>query len=125
METINNVTPTNGACSVTQFVVTLGETMLQEKVKDWLDMEEVAYFCRAHQIQLKGEYPGAAKLETELQRFFHPTGEFYAPGLNVDAYERPKGWDRPFQIRAYSYWTAPKTISARSLTPDAANTRNI
>ena len=105
------VTPTVQACPITDFVVALGKSMLREKVQDWLDMDAVEDFCNTHGIQLHGKCPSAHQLETALRQFLHPTGEFYTDGLNVDGYERPKGWDRPFQIRAYHYSMPGKTDS--------------
>lgn len=89
-------------------------------------MEDAARFCKQHSIPLNGEIPGTAQLESELRRFFEPTGEFYAENVNVDAYERPYKWDRPFMIRAFPYsqspdWTnaAPADLDAEQL--DAAD----
>ena len=103
MTITNDVTPSDKASPITSFVITLGKKLLQEKVKDWMDMDGLARFCKTQDIKLDGQLPGTAELETKLRKFFEPVGEFYADDLNVDAYERPKGWDRPFQIRAYPY----------------------
>ena len=94
------------ACATTTFVITLGKSLLQEKQRDWIDMDAAADFCRQHGVQLNGEYLSAAELETTLRQVIPATGEFYTPGVNVDGYDRPKGWDRPFQIRAYPYNSA-------------------
>jgi hypothetical protein len=110
MNTTNDVTPTH-ASPITSFVITLGKQLLQEKVRDWLDMDEVAQFCRDHAIQLDRRLPGSVELETELRSFFQACGEYYGPDVNVDAYERPKGWDRPFMIRAYPYTSRQNSTS--------------
>ena len=99
------------ACPITTFVITLGKQLLQVKVKDWLDMDAVARFCKDHGIQLDGKLPGSMELETELRTLFQSSGEFYGPDVNVDGYERPKGWDRVFMIRAYPYSSARHSTS--------------
>jgi len=98
----HNVTVTE-ACPITAFVITLGKHLLQEKVKDWLDMDTTARFSKDQGIQLDGKQPGSRELETALRSFFQSSGEYYGSDVNVDGYERPKGWDRPFMIRAYPY----------------------
>lgn len=108
------------ASAITNFIITLGKQLLQAKVREWLDMDEVVRFCRDHAIQLDGECPGSAQLETQLRRFFQPTGEFYTTGLNVDGYERQVGWDRPFIIRAYPYSSRQHSTSAHLAELDAA-----
>jgi|ERR1035441_4469143 hypothetical protein len=110
MNITNDVTLTE-ACPITTFVITLGKQLLQVKVKDWLDMDAVARFCKDHGIQLDGKLPGSMELETELRTLFQSSGEFYGPDVNVDGYERPKGWDRVFMIRAYPYSSARHSTS--------------
>jgi hypothetical protein len=112
MNTTNDVTPVAEGCPITTFIITLGKYLLQEKVKDWLDMDAVAHFCKDHAIQLDGKLPGSMELETALRTFFQPTGEFYGPDVNVDGYERARGWDRPFMIRAYPYNPRQHSTSA-------------
>lgn len=111
MNNTNDVTLPE-ASPITSFVITLGKKLLQEKVRDWLDMDSAARFCKDHAIPLNGKQPGSMELETELRTFFQSTGEFYGPDVNVDGYERPKGWDRPFMIRAYPYSSRQKSTSA-------------
>lgn len=98
---------TKQGSAITNFVIVLGRELLSRKVKDWNTMEDTARFCKQHSIPLNGEIPGTTKLESELRRFFKPTGEFYADNVNVDAYERPYKWDRPFMIRAFPYSPSP------------------
>jgi hypothetical protein len=102
MNITNDVTLTE-ASPITHFIITLGKQLLQEKVKDWLDMEAAVKFCKDHAIQLDGNQPGSRELEAALRSFFQSSGEFYTTDVNVDGYERPKGWDRIFMIRAYPY----------------------
>ena len=66
-------------------------------------MDSTARFCKDHAIQLDGKHPGSKELEIALRSFFQSNEEFYGPDVNVDGYERPKGWDRVFMIRAYPY----------------------
>jgi hypothetical protein len=96
-----NGTLTNGASQITSFVVSLGRAMLADKCRDWIDMDFAAKCCREHGLQLHGRYLGTNELETVLRRCFHDQHEFYAPGVNVDGYERRVGWDTVFCIRAY------------------------
>jgi hypothetical protein len=103
MNSTNEITPAEKASPITNFVITLGKELLKQKVKDWLDMEGVARFCKEHSIELNGQCAGSEELETKLKRFFEPTGECYGPDVNVDGYERPNEWDRPFMIRAFPY----------------------
>ncbi|MPM95606.1 hypothetical protein SDC9_142761 [bioreactor metagenome] len=84
--------------------------MIRERVKDWMDMDAAEAFCRTHHIQMNGNSPAAHELEKELAKFLNPTGEFYTEGLSLDGYQRPKGWNRPFQIRAYPYRAQGKLI---------------
>jgi hypothetical protein len=107
MNKIDNVTPTEKASATTNFVIALGKALLQEKCKDWFDLDRVAEFCRDHTIQLNGHCPTSRGLETELRQFFKSKDEFYAPGVSVDGYERPSGWDRPFMVRAFPYSQSP------------------
>jgi hypothetical protein len=111
MNITNDVTLPD-ASPITSFVITLGKQLLQGKVKDWLDMDGVARFCRDHAIQLNGKQPGSMELETALRSLFQSSGEFYGPGVNVDGYERPKGWDPVFMIRAYPYSSRQHSTSA-------------
>jgi hypothetical protein len=110
----NDVTLTE-ACPITNFVIALGRQLLKEKVKDWLDVDGVAKFCKNHGIKLDGQCPGSAQLETRLKRFLGPTGEFYTADLNVDGYERPNGWDRPFMVKAYRYHATQHLAPAGSV----------
>ena len=103
METMNELTPAKDKQPITDFVVTLGRTMLREKVNDWLEMDGVARFCKQHHLKLNGECPGADALETHLKTFLGSTGEYYGEDVNVDGYERPQGWNRPFMVRAFPY----------------------
>ena len=119
MNISNDVTLTE-ASPITSFVITLGKRLLQEKVRDWLDMDDVARFCKDHGIQLDGQLPGSMELEAELRTFFQSSGEFYGPDVNVDGYERPKGWDRVFMIRAYPYSPRQHSTSAHLAELDAA-----
>jgi hypothetical protein len=107
MNHIDNVTPAEKASPITGFVITLGKLLLKNKCKDWLDMDGVAEFCRDKAIQLNRHCPASRELESELRQFFKSKDEFYAPGINVDGYERPSGWDRPFMIRAFPYSQSP------------------
>ena len=59
------------------------------------------------------------ELETELRSFFQSSGEFYGPDVNVDGYERPRGWDRPFMIRAYPFSSRQYAGSAHLAELDA------
>jgi hypothetical protein len=107
----NDVTLTE-ACPIASFLITLGKKLLQEKVRDWLDMDAVGGFCKDHGIQLDGKLPGSMELETQLKPFFQSSGEIYGPDVNLDGYERPRGWDRVFMIRAYPYSSAQHSTSA-------------
>jgi len=109
---ITNAVTLSEASPITSFVITLGKQLLQAKVKDWLDMDELAWFCKDHAIQLNGKLPGSMELEAELRSCFQSSGEFYGPDVNVDGYERPKVWDRVFMIRAYPYSSARHSTSA-------------
>jgi hypothetical protein len=111
MNTTNDVT-LKQASPITAFVITLGKQLLQEKVRDWLDMDGVARFCKDHAIQLDGKLSGSMELEAVLRSFFQSTGEFYGADVNVDGYERSRGWDRPFMIRAYPYCPRQHSTSA-------------
>ncbi len=111
MNITNDVTLSE-ASAITNFVISLGKQLLQVKVKDWLDMDEVARFCKDHAIQLNGKAAGSMELEAELRAFFQSSGEFYGPDVNVDGYERPRSWDRVFMIRAYPYSSRQHSTSA-------------
>lgn len=112
MNTTNIVTPMDKASPITSFVITLGQLLLQQKVKDWLDMLEVARFCKDHNIHVDGKVPVSDALEAALRLFFKDSAEFYGPDVNVDGYERPRGWDRPFMIKAYPYSPKQQSLSA-------------
>ncbi len=114
MNTTTDVNTPPQLCPVTAFVIEVGKRMLAEKQRDWMDMETLADFCRAHGLQLNGKNPATSELETTLRQFFQPHGEFYTAGLNVDGYERPQGWERPFMIRAYPYHVVPPADSVVS-----------
>jgi len=107
MNNTNDLTATQTS-PVNNFVITLGKRLLQEKVKDWLDMEGVARFCKVHAIHLDDKVPGSAELESKLRKFFEPSGQFYTEDLNLDCYDRPQGWNRPLMIRAYPYHPAQR-----------------
>ncbi len=66
-------------------------------------MDAAAEFSKRHGIQLKGAYPSSSELETHLREFFKSKDEFYGPNVNVDGYEHPHLWERPFMIRAFPY----------------------
>ena len=119
MNISNDVTPTK-ACPITNFVITLGKQLLRAKIRDWLDMDQVARFCKDNSIQLDGTVPGSMELETELKPFFQSTGEFYGADVNVDGYERPRGWDRVLMIRAYPYSPRQHSTSAHLAELDAS-----
>jgi hypothetical protein len=118
MNNTNDVTLTE-ASPITNFVIPLGKQLLQAKVRDWLDMDQIARFCKDHAIQLDGKLPGSMELETALRSLFRSMGEFYGPDVNVDGYERPRGWDRVFMIRAYPYSSRPHSSSAHLAELDA------
>ena len=118
MNITNDVTQTE-ASPITSFLITLGKRLLQARVRNWLDMDAVARFCKDHSIQLDGSVPGSMELEIELKAFFQATGEFYGPDVNVDGYERPRGWDRLFMIRAYPYSSRQHSTSAHLAELDA------
>ena len=103
-----------------KFVSTLGNKLLQEKVKEWLDMDSTAEFCKQHRLKLNGETPGSTQLEVILRNVLGPSGEFYAPGINIDGYDRPRGWERPFQIRAYPYHPVQHAELMESATSEVA-----
>jgi hypothetical protein len=115
---MNITTDVNAPCPVTAFVMEVGKELLAEKRHDWMDLEALSDFCRSHEILLNGKKPATSELETTLREFFQPHGEFYAPGLNVDGYERPQGWERPFMIRAYPYHLVQPADIVVSTEPD-------
>jgi len=112
MITSDTVTP-QASAPIVQFVTALGHAMLKSKVPDWLDMDAAATFCRQQDLQLYGHPITSPELEKALREAFHPTGEFYALGLCLDGYERPRLWERPFMIRAYPHWTATQTPAVK------------
>lgn len=120
MNTTNTVTPIQEASPSAQFAITLGNTLLREKVKDWSDMDSTGEFCKQHGLKLDGEIPGPTQLEVILRNVLGPSGEFYAPGINLDGYDRPRGWERPFQIRAYHYHPVQQTELMESASTEVA-----
>ena len=119
MNTTIESSETQEACPITEFVIALGKLLLQEKVRDWVDMEGLARFVKEQGIELDGKCPLTSELETRLREFFKSKDEFYAPGINVDGYERPNGWDRPFMIRAFPYDPAQQSNYANYAELDA------
>jgi hypothetical protein len=114
---MNNEIPANGtrqtvAPHLTAFVVTLGHALLEQKQRDWLDMDAVADFCQGHGVELNGTCAASGELESALREVFQDRDECYAPGLNVDGYERKVGWDWKFMIRAYTHGLARPSTSA-------------
>lgn len=111
MENKEDVTPTTKANPTTGFITMLGEALLKEKQRDWMDMNEVVDFCNTQGILLYGKEPHADQLETALTEFFSLAGEFYAPGLVVAGYKRRVGWDSVFMVRVYPFsLTPPSTV---------------
>lgn len=114
-DTTTNEITTKKACPVGAFLAILGEALLTEKRRAWMDMNEVADFCEAQGILLDGKCSAPDELELALREFFLLAGEFYAFGLAVDGYERRVGWDRVFMIRAYPHTSAQHLASAGSV----------
>src|SRR5436190_10322585 len=91
----------------TDFIVSLGTTLLKEKRQTWMDMTEAAAFCKAQGILLNGKRLGADDLEAALKAQLPTSGEYYADGLAIDGYERRVGWDLVFMIRVYPRHAQP------------------
>ena len=104
--TIQTTAAPKESCPITHFVNTLGQRLLQKKVKDWLDIDGVVRFCQDQKID-----PGSNNLEATLRSFFSSSAEFNGSNVNVDGYERRRGWDRVFMIRAYPYHPKRHSIS--------------
>jgi hypothetical protein len=97
----NNTAPqTNGTEA---FLLKLGPALLKERRREWMDANEVEEYCNAQGIQIDGKRVDGDELESKLRGFFQLTGEFYAPGLSIDGYERRVGWEKIFQIRVYPH----------------------
>ena len=109
------------ASQTTGFVVSLGQALLKDKCRGWIDMEATATFCRDHEIKLDRQYLGTRELETVLKQFFQKEDEFYAPGVSVDGYSRRVGWDDVFCIRAYPYSLVEPSISTNVEQPETDN----
>lgn len=97
--------------SISSFVVTLAKALLKADRREWLDMEEVAEFCRSRKIELAGERVDSERLEKQLRPLFSQNQEFCAPEVTVDGYERRVGWDLKFLIRAYPF--TPRQYAAK------------
>lgn len=115
MRLLDDTATAINACPITNFVITIGKLLLRENQREWMDMDTAADFCRVQGIKLNGEYPSSSVLETTLRQFFPSSGEFYAPGVNVDGYDRPVGWERVFMVRAYPH-TSTTNIRAEAQT---------
>ena len=111
---------TTEVCPITQFIISLGKQLLQQKVRDWLDLDAAADFCRTHGLRLNGECPSSSTLETTLRQFFKGKDEFYGSSVNVDGYERPNLWERPFMMRAYPFAAPSNSVSLRPTITDEA-----
>jgi hypothetical protein len=86
-----------------------------------MDMDAAAKYCRKNGIQLNGTCPGSQDLESSLRAFFRENAEFYAPGVNVDGYERRVGWDTVFCIRAYPNGPVQPLTPANDHGPEATD----
>jgi hypothetical protein len=93
----------SGPESVANLLDTLGRALLNEGLRDWVDMDAAAIICKRHGIQVNATCPSSSELESTLREFFKDQEEFYAPGLNVDGYTRRVGWEDLFQLRAYPH----------------------
>jgi hypothetical protein len=114
-------TLTNGASQITPFVISLGRAMLDNKCRDWMDMDFAAALCRKKGIQLNGTCPGSQDLESTLRAFFEENAEFYALGVNVDGHERRMGWDSVFCIRAYPNGPVQPLVPVNDHGPEASD----
>ena len=119
-DTTNLITTTE-ACPIASFLVQLGNVLLKEEKQEWLDMDKLSELCKAHKIQLNGDYPGSDELESALRKLFGNKDELFAEGVNVVGYDRKIGWEFAFMVRFYKYnpnWKVTPLSSFNTYTED-------
>ena len=80
----------------TTFLTTLGTALLKNKRREWLDMRQLAQFCKAQGI-LNNE----GKLDEEaIKGAFELTSEVLGLGVVLEGWERRVGWELVFMLRA-------------------------
>jgi len=100
---------------VVTFLLKLGKTLLQEKEREWLDIDRICEFAKEHDIQLGGRQLNPGELEALLRDFFRDREDWAAEDVELVAYERRLGWDLLFMLRAYPYTPRHLSISEMSL----------
>jgi hypothetical protein len=104
----------NQPSPIAEFLTQLGSALLKENRRSWMDTNEIADFCESQRIQWDGKHPQTGELEAALQDYFKLAGEFHAPGLTLDGYERRVGWETVFQIRVYPFGPLPQSTNCNT-----------
>ena len=82
--------------TTTDFITTLGTALLKNKRREWMDMRQLAQFCKA-----QGIFNSEGKLDEEaIKGAFELTSEVLGLGVVLDGWERRVGWDLVFMLRA-------------------------
>ena len=80
----------------TTFLTRLGTALLKNKRREWLDMRQLAQFCKAQEI-----FNNEGKLDEEaIKGAFEPKSEVVGLGCVLDGWERRVGWELVFMLRA-------------------------
>ena len=80
----------------TNFITTLGTALLKNKRREWLDMRQLAQFCKAQGIlNYEGKFG-----EEAIKGAFELTSEVLGLGCVLDGWERRVGWELVFMLRA-------------------------
>ena len=82
--------------TTTDFLTTLGTALLKNKRREWLDMRQLAQFCKTQGIlNNEGKFD-----EEAIKGAFEPKSEVLGLGVVLDGWERRVGWDLVFMLRA-------------------------
>jgi hypothetical protein len=98
--------------TTTDFITTLGTALLKNKRREWLDMRQLAQFCKA-----QGIFNNEGKFDEEaIKGAFEPKSEVLGLGCVLDGWERRVGWDLVFMLRA-----SPSFVQSSQLVPELNN----
>ena len=98
--------------TTTDFITTLGTALLKNKQREWLDMRQLAQFCKA-----QGIFNNEGKFDEEaIKGAFEPKSEVLGLGCVLDGWERRVGWDLVFMLRA-----SPSFVQSSQLVPELNN----